>query len=166
MGKRHKNILLALILALALVPVKNLNTKEFDVYHFMHLDDIAGAKRVKAASESRQNNGISSLQTLNGKNSLNVWVTAYSSTPEETDNSPFITASNKYVNDGIVAANFLPFGTKIKIPSLFGNKVFVVEDRMSEKRNNYIDIWMPSKEEAKKFGVHYTTIIIVDLANK
>jgi 3D (Asp-Asp-Asp) domain-containing protein len=91
-----------------------------------------------------------------------VWVTAYSSSPEETDNSPFITASNKYVSDGFIATNFLPFGTKIKIPSIFGNKIFIVEDRMSEKRSNYIDVWMPSKEAALKFGVHRAKIIILD----
>ena len=46
----------------------------------------------------------------------NVWVTAYSSDPKQTDNSPFITASNRRVRDGIIAANFLPFGTEVKIP--------------------------------------------------
>jgi len=38
------------------------------------------------------------------------------------------TASNKWVADGMVASNVLPFGTKLKIET-FGNKIFTVEDR-------------------------------------
>jgi len=85
---------------------------------------------------------------------LKVVVTAYSSTSEQTDDSPFITASNKYVKDGIIANNMLPFGTKVKIPSLYGNKIFVVEDRMNKRMGNHrFDIWMPSYEQAVNFGV-------------
>src|SRR3989344_4334376 len=59
-----------------------------------------------------------------------VTITAYSSRPEETDSTPFIAASGKRVFDGMVAANWLPLGTKVRIPELYGNKIFVVEDRM------------------------------------
>lgn len=38
------------------------------------------------------------------------------------------TASGKWVADGMVASNVLPFGTQVKIEG-FGDKVFVVEDR-------------------------------------
>jgi 3D (Asp-Asp-Asp) domain-containing protein len=91
-----------------------------------------------------------------------VWVTAYSSTPEETDDTPFIAANGTLVHDGVIAANFLPFGTKVQIPSRFGNKIFVVEDRMHERKTNVVDIWMPSKNEAKRFGAYYTEIVILD----
>jgi 3D (Asp-Asp-Asp) domain-containing protein len=91
-----------------------------------------------------------------------VWVTAYSSTPEETDDTPFITASNATVRDGIIAANFLPFGTKVQIPELFGNKVFVVEDRMHPRKTNNVDVWMPTKEDAIQFGVHKTEIAVLN----
>lgn len=90
-----------------------------------------------------------------------VVITAYSSTPGETDDTPFITASGSTVRDGIVAANFLPFGTEIKIPKLFGNKMFVVEDRMSPKKGYHIDIWFPSRPEALEFGAHLTYIEVV-----
>ena len=90
-----------------------------------------------------------------------VWITAYSSTPEETDDTPFITASMTQVRDGIVAANFLDFGTEIRIPRLFGDKVFVVEDRMHRRKKNFVDIWMPSKMEALEFGIHHTDIVIL-----
>lgn len=91
-----------------------------------------------------------------------VSVSAYSSTPEETDDSPFITALGTTVRDGIVATNFLPFGTKIRIPSIFGDKVFVVEDRMSTRFNNHLDIWMPSKSLALQFGRTNASIEIID----
>ena len=91
-----------------------------------------------------------------------VWITAYSSTPDETDDTPFITASGTQVRDGIVATNLLPFGTKIKIPALFGNKVFTVEDRMHARKRNVVDVWMSSKEHALQFGSSYTEIAVLN----
>ena len=88
-------------------------------------------------------------------------VTAYSSSPDETDNTPFITAMGTEVHDGIVATNILPFGTKIQIPALFGNKIFTVEDRMNHRMKNVLDIWMTSKAKALRFGVNYADIIII-----
>ncbi|MEK7078066.1 MAG: hypothetical protein AAB911_00690 [Patescibacteria group bacterium] len=79
-------------------------------------------------------------------------VTGYSSSADETDSTPFITASGEWVRDGIVAANFLPFGTKIRIPDVFGNKIFVVKDRMHSRNADKVDIWFSSKDLAKQFG--------------
>lgn len=76
-----------------------------------------------------------------------VVITAYSSTPWETWGDPFITASGTRVRDGIVANNLLPFGTQIRIPELFGEEIFVVEDRMHSRKGYYhVDIWFPSYE--------------------
>ena len=82
-------------------------------------------------------------------------ITAYTSTPDQTDDSPFIAATGKRVYDGMIAANWLPFGTKIKIPELYGDKVFTVDDRMNSRYGyGRMDIWLDvSKAEAKKFGV-------------
>ena len=90
-----------------------------------------------------------------------VSMTGYSSTPDQTDSTPFITASGKYVRDGIIATNFLPFGAKVKIPELFGNKIFVVEDRMASRYFHRIDIWFASREAALKFGNRKTEIVIL-----
>lgn len=90
-----------------------------------------------------------------------VIITAYSSAVEETDASPFITASGTYVRDGIIAANFLKIGTQVKIPALYGDKVFVVEDRMAKKNSHKVDIWMPSKSEALQFGVKKAEIVVL-----
>lgn len=90
-----------------------------------------------------------------------VSVTAYTSSPDETDSTPFITADGSYVHDGIVAANFLPFGTAIKIPSLYGDKVFVVKDRMNSRYWMNVDVWMTSKNIAKQFGRKTVKIEVV-----
>jgi 3D (Asp-Asp-Asp) domain-containing protein len=88
-------------------------------------------------------------------------MTAYTSRPEETDDSPFITADGSHVRDGIIAANFLPFGTKIRIPSLFGDKVFEVHDRMNKRYPYKADVWMEGYADAIKFGVKYANIEVV-----
>ena len=95
-------------------------------------------------------------------NQIEVEITAYSSTVSQTDDSPFIAASGKHVYDGMVAANFLPFGTKIKIPELFGDKIFVVDDRMNKRYQNRVDIWHAETGAAIKFGVKTAVIEIVE----
>lgn len=88
-------------------------------------------------------------------------ITAYSSTPDQTDASPFITASGAHVRDGIIAANIFPFGTLVKMPKLYGDKIFVVEDRLAPKNGHKIDVWFPSRESAMQFGVKITEIQIL-----
>ena len=91
---------------------------------------------------------------------VKISMTAYSSTPDQTDSTPFITANGSHVRDGIVAANFLPFGTKVRIPEVFGDKVFSVEDRMNARYYYKMDVWMPTYEEAKNFGLKYVEVEI------
>lgn len=103
----------------------------------------------------------STSKTKTQNKTIYVTVTGYSSTPDQTDDTPFITASGTYVRDGIVAANFLPFGTAIKIPELYGNKVFIVEDRMNSRYWYNVDVWFASRNLAKQFGVQKVKIEIV-----
>lgn len=107
--------------------------------------------------------GVTGQSSIADPKIFDVWVTAYSSVPEETDDSPFITATNKTVRDGFIAANFLPFGTRVKIPKYFGDKIFIVEDRMSRRKDNFMDIWMPTKEKALAFGIHQTSVIVIEM---
>lgn len=94
---------------------------------------------------------------------IKVVVTAYSSTTWQTDDTPFITASGKTVQEGIVANNILPFGTKIMIPEIYGDKIFVVEDRMNLRKGYYhLDIWFPEYQQAKDFGATTTYIEILE----
>lgn len=93
--------------------------------------------------------------------SKKVTLTAYSSTVDQTDDTPFIAASGKHVYDGMIAANFLPFGTKVKIPELFGDKVFTVHDRMNRRYTERVDIWFAERQDALNFGIRTAEIIIL-----
>ncbi|HUO75920.1 MAG TPA: hypothetical protein VMU12_03345 [Candidatus Paceibacterota bacterium] len=81
-----------------------------------------------------------------------VQVSGYSSEVAQTDASPFITADGSYVTDGVVATNMFPFGTHLKIPSLYGDKIFTVHDRMNTRYQHNVDIWFASKADALKLG--------------
>lgn len=98
---------------------------------------------------------------IKAKEVVEALVTAYSSSPEETDDTPFITASGSKVRFGVVAANFLPLGAKIRLPKIFGDQIFVVEDRLHEKNSDRIDIWLPSRSEALEFGVKISEMEIL-----
>lgn len=93
---------------------------------------------------------------------LRTIATGYSSTPDQTDDTPFITAANTCVREGIVAANFVPLGTKIRLPELYGDKIFVVEDRMHRRKNYLVDIWFPTREQALNFGAQHTLIEVLE----
>lgn len=81
---------------------------------------------------------------------FNVIAVAYSPTVDQNDASPCVTASGSIVRRGVVATNFLPIGTRLKI----GDETFTVEDRMNSKYNGVqiIDIWHPTRKEALAFG--------------
>ena len=81
-----------------------------------------------------------------------VQVSGYNSEVAQTDDNPFITASGTHVRDGVVASNMFPFGTILKIPSLYGDKIFVVEDRMNSRYTRNVDIWFASHADALKLG--------------
>jgi len=83
----------------------------------------------------------------------NVQVSAYTSRVQETDDTPFETASGKRVRWGIVASNKFPLGTKLRMPELFGREIFEVEDCMNKRYKNRVDVWMPRLLPARKFGV-------------
>ncbi|MEK9134899.1 MAG: hypothetical protein AAB451_01190 [Patescibacteria group bacterium] len=115
-----------------------------------------------------QGNSLSGLSSPNNPpervvRKLLVIATAYSSTVWQTDDTPYITASGSTVRDGIVANNILPFGTRIRIPELYGDKIFTVEDRMNWKKGNYhFDIWFPEYQQAKNFGAKTILIEILE----
>lgn len=102
------------------------------------------------------------LNLVKVSKTIQVVVTAYSSTEDQTDSTPFDTASGKKVRDGIIANNMLPFGTKVRIPQLYGDKIFTVEDRMHSRKGKYhIDIWFPEYKQAKQFGAKWNIKIEV-----
>lgn len=82
-------------------------------------------------------------------------ISAYSPTVSQTDSTPFITANNKRVRDGIVAvsrdlfSSGWKFGRKIYIKDL---GVFTIDDLMNKRMRNSVDIFMFDTKEALQFG--------------
>jgi len=75
-----------------------------------------------------------------------------------------ITASGKKARPGMVACNYLDFGSRILISGL---GMFTVQDRGSRKyfgskqRRKYaIDIYMDNHDDAKQFGVKHLDVIL------
>ena len=92
---------------------------------------------------------------------IRVMATAYSSTLDQTDGNPFITSSGTHVRRGTLAANFLPFGSKVRI----GDFIYTVEDRLNARYNGryIVDVWFPGRAEALQFGVRVVEMEIVSL---
>jgi 3D (Asp-Asp-Asp) domain-containing protein len=100
---------------------------------------------------------------------LQVIITGYSSTVEETDSTPFLTASMTSVRPGIIALSrdlirrYNPsapfrFGDRVHVE---GIGVFTVEDTMNERWERRADIWFPSAEEARRWGRRTLAISLV-----
>jgi len=104
---------------------------------------------------------------LEAKYSVNTVLTAYNSDIGQTDDSPCITANGfnlcMHGQEDTVAVNGMKMGTKVRFPELFGNKVFVVRDRMNARYNSSrVDVWMLSKADAKNFGVKMTKMEVLE----
>lgn len=131
-------------------------------------DSIGKLLLIQDNSLVQTNTAIAGADFSPGNNykykTIEVIATGYSSTVDQTDDSPFITASGKHVGDGILAANFLPFGTRIRIPAVFGDKLFVVEDRMNSRYNgkNIIDVWFSERQTALEFGSKVLKIEVIN----
>ncbi|KKU97824.1 MAG: hypothetical protein UY31_C0066G0001, partial [Candidatus Wolfebacteria bacterium GW2011_GWE1_48_7] len=121
---------------------------------FQEIQALEGTIVAQAAMPQREPIVYSNDTSTSEQKFRSVTATGYSSSENETDSTPFLTASGSYVRDGVAASNFMPFGTKFKLPKLFGDKVFTVEDRMNARYNgtNYVDIWFAEKSDAIRFG--------------
>ncbi len=99
------------------------------------------------------------------KYTTNSVLTAYNSEVAQCNDQPCITANGYNLctstANNTVAANHLPFGTKLRIPSLFGDRVFVVRDRMNARYSDRIDVWMKEKEDAIHFGIRRAEVEIL-----
>jgi len=97
---------------------------------------------------------------------MTVDATAYSSSVEQCDDTPCITANGFNVCEhGIedtIAANFLKFNTKIRLPEIYGDKIFVVRDRMNARYTQRIDLWKTSRDSAIAFGYKRVKIEVLE----
>jgi len=104
-------------------------------------------------------------EDFKNKRKIPITVTKYNPEPNQTDSTPFIMASNKTVYVGAIA---LSKDLEEKYGFKFGDKVFleklgtyVFQDRMHERWTKKADIFSFSREEALKFGLVKTNLIII-----
>ena len=91
---------------------------------------------------------------------LEVIVTGYSSTADQTDSTPFLTATMTSVRPGVIAlSRDLIQRYNPEAPFRYGDRVivegigvFVVEDTMNKRYERRADIWFPTRDEAKQWG--------------
>lgn len=114
-----------------------------------------------------------------GREVLEVTMTAYSSTVDQTDDSPFTTSTLQPVRSGIVAvsrdllAEQLPYGTTLRVLEAHGEgekcgawqipMLLEVQDTMHLRKRNQIDLWLPSRNEALQWGYCQATVEIIDV---
>jgi len=118
-----------------------------------------------AANLSSQNTATSTVVKTEVVKESTHTITAYNSDVAQTDDTPCVTANGFDVcKNGVedtIATNFLPFGTKVKIPELFGDRIFTVRDRMNKKHATRVDVWMKNRTEAVNFGVKVAKIQVI-----
>lgn len=154
----------------------------------MHPFPVLASQSAGTVVVAKENNAISSIETKPGSNIASSTISAatssdqvmpkvlktekrrlsaYNSEAAQTDSSPCITANGfnvcKHGIEDTVASNSLPFGAKIRIPELFGDRVFVVRDRMNPRYKNNIDIWFKDKRQAINFGRRTASVEILDI---
>jgi 3D (Asp-Asp-Asp) domain-containing protein len=101
----------------------------------------------------------------------NAVLTAYSSSIDETDDTPFDGAGGNLpdiiAKTGlkVIATNILPLGTKVRI----GDDIYVVYDRMNPKYNQkaHFDEYIPgpsasAKKIARKFGYKIVNVEVIE----
>ena len=93
---------------------------------------------------------------LSANKNILVSVTAYTPVWNQCDSTPFITASNRRVREGIVALSRdlekkfnLKWGDKVRLRGL---GVFEFQDRMHRRWKRKVDIFMWNKKKALEFG--------------
>ena len=88
------------------------------------------------------------------------YITFYTPRPEETDDTPYHTASGERVREGIIACpNWLNFGDKV----IIDGQSYACEDRMNERYRDgrYFDIFTFDLEEALAFGRQEQVVNII-----
>lgn len=101
-----------------------------------------------------------------GQISVRLVATGYSSTVWETDDTPFITASNTRTRPGVIAlSRDLLKRHNPDAPFAFGDVVhisgygdFIVEDSMHWRWRRRVDIWFASRYNAWQFGKRDVTL--------
>ncbi len=116
-----------------------------------------------------------------GKKVLVLQATAYTSSVRETDATPFVTATGMRTRLGVLAVSpdllkVLPYGTKVRLKdlgsvygrgrgqfdALFQGRVFVVADVMHPRMREKVDVWLPDRATALRFGRRLLQVEVVE----
>lgn len=88
-----------------------------------------------------------------GRVRLQVVATGYSSTPDQTDSDPWITATGTRVHAGTIA---LSPDLRQLLP--YGSTVLVVEDSTHPRLRQTVDVWFPDRGSALRWGRRTLTL--------
>lgn len=155
-------VILAVITLIIIIP----RTVNADEAYLAGLPDEQTTKMLIKAmqNETLAHGALPEADLGEPKRVVKIPITAYTSSVAQTDSTPCITASGLNVCargiENVVAANFLPIGTMIRIPDIYGDRVFYVEDRMNARYYYKMDVWMLDYGDARQFGVKYATVEI------
>lgn len=123
---------------------------------------FAGDTAQAVEDASKEEIAFPVAEERSARKTITVVSTAYNSLIGQTDSTPCIPASGydlcqhyeKFGSYDTIAANFLPLGAMVRFPDIYGDKVFIVRDRMNARYGyGRVDIWLPEYAEAKAFGV-------------
>lgn len=157
--KKRKHPILLLIILSQLVFPQHVSAEAVAA-----VESDATSAHVATAELTPNADGAHLPQTADRPASRTRWITltAYSSTPDQTDGDPFTMASGQRVYDGAIAMNGVRFGTKVRFPEIYGNKVFTVLDRMNARYGeNIADQWMETREAAIQWGARIVKMEIL-----
>lgn len=105
--------------------------------------------------------------------------TAYTSAVRETDSTPYLTATGARTRVGVIAVSpdmlrSLPYGSRVRLEDmgengrgagrfnyLFRDRVFIVEDTMHPRKRERLDVWLPERSTAIRFGVRTVRVTVL-----
>ena len=132
------------------------------VDHIVGFNNDSGNTEINVVTEPESKPATPVKETkIEVKKTIWVTATAYSSTSWQTDNTPCVTATGYNVcnkTENIIAVSrdlvrSLGYHRQVRLPSLYGSEIFLIEDTMNARFVNRIDIHHGSTEDAKEFGL-------------
>lgn len=164
--KLLNNALIKIIAIYLIIVIINLHLPQYSLASALDMSNNVEDQTSLLTENFNYNVRLPIIPDKQPTNVVKLWLTAYNSHISQTDGNPCNTAFNfnlcEHNEEDVVATNYLylSYGAKIKIPELFGDKVFTVVDRMNPKFQATIDVWMKDYQSAVKFGRKFTVVEI------
>ena len=141
--------------------------------------------QIEILTTPRADLSVPELQGTSGDGitKMTLRATAYNSLTAQTDSTPFITSTGAKTRFGIVAVSrdmldesLLPYGSLVRIKDLghyktgrtagsyndlLSSEIFIVEDTMHPRKRKQMDVWFPTYNQAKQWGVRQIEVEVV-----